>query len=87
MRFAGEAGEEQAANVQGMAGLMEENQNELWGPLFEGAPPDLTADDVLSGVQRVFYAGRADPVWEAEAEEDALELMVEVGQLLLEAIG
>ncbi len=87
IRFAGATAEEQAAHVQSMAGLMEQNQAQLWAPLFEGVPPDLTADNVLSGVQRVWYAGRADPVWQSEAAEDALDVMVEVGELLLEAIG
>jgi hypothetical protein len=87
IRFAGATVEEQAANVQGMAGLMEQNQRELWAPLFDGVSPDLTADQVLSGVQRVWYANGADPVWQAAADQDALDVMVEVGELLLDVIG
>ena len=84
--FAGATQEEREANVEAMAELMKMGQRENWSPLFDGLDGEVTADNLLSGVQRVFYEDQVDPVWEAEETEDALGSMVEVGELLLEAL-
>ena len=88
IRFAGDLAQQQA-NIEQLATNSSFGQTEHWSAFFDGQDAGLTAEDVLGGVGRVWYANGQAPVWEAAvgSEETAFTEIVEFGEEFCEILG
>ena len=86
-KFAGDLAQQQA-NIELLATNSSVDQTEHWSALFDGQDAGLTAEDVLGGVGRVWYADVHAPVWQAAADEEtAFTEIVEFGEAFCLVLG